>query len=518
MVTIKTRILGHLGGTIAGLLVVCTISFLASRSLIHSTQRLRDVNLAGMKAISGLAEGMSRQGTLASRAPAQLQAKEVENDLREFTNVMARCERNLQILGNLFTDVESLQQYQKIQEKLPRFQTNALAVFRLSADFQQQPAVELLNGKVAPALDELLAATQVFLQIVEARAEQEPNKIIENARSGQRTVLVAGALVLLLSGFISVVFVYQRIARPLRGVSTSLSQSVQRTDHCARKTAAASQLLAKSSVEHAASLETSSAALEQVTHLAQTTTARVAEASELAQGAHASADAGVQEVADMNRAMNDVSHANAEITKIIKVINEIAFQTNILALNAAVEAARSGAAGLGFSVVADEVRNLAHRCTAAAQDSEGKIDGSVQRTRHALAISQQVEKRLLEIQARNQQVNSIMADVEQTSRSQSATLQEINQAVSQMDKLTQANAAQADDWTQTAIELDHQTDSLSRAVQNLLELTGDGQQLADKVENVRPEPLPRGELPLAVGERGGSPRQPQLCGAAFRRS
>jgi methyl-accepting chemotaxis protein len=170
----------------------------------------------------------------------------------------------------------------------------------------------------------------------------------------------------------------------------------------------------------------------------------------------------------MAEAMDAIKASSDDIAKIIKTIDEIAFQTNILALNAAVEAARAGEAGAGFAVVADEVRNLAQRCAQAAKETAAKIEDSVQKSSNGVEISSKVAKSLEDIVGKARQVDELAGEVASASAEQSQGIEQVNTAVSQMDKVTQSNAANAEESASAAEELNAQAESLKEAVNNLL--------------------------------------------------
>jgi hypothetical protein len=186
--------------------------------------------------------------------------------------------------------------------------------------------------------------------------------------------------------------------------------------------------------------------------------------------ARAAADAGTADMQAMAAAMNDIKVSGDDIAKIIKTIDEIAFQTNILALNAAVEAARAGEAGMGFAVVADEVRNLAQRAAQSAKETASKIDNAVTKTALGVQISEKVSKSLLEILGKVRQVDELAAEVASASKEQSQGIEQVNTAVAQMDKVTQSNAANAEESASASEELNAQAESLKDAVASLLRL------------------------------------------------
>jgi methyl-accepting chemotaxis protein len=164
--------------------------------------------------------------------------------------------------------------------------------------------------------------------------------------------------------------------------------------------------------------------------------------------------------------------SSGDIAKIIKTIDEIAFQTNILALNAAVEAARAGEAGMGFAVVADEVRTLSQRCAQAAKETAAKIEGAIVNTRQGVAISSKVAQVLNDIVANVRQVDELVTEVATTSREQTDGLTQINAAVGQMDHVTQSNAASAEESAAAAEELNAQAEVMKQSVAELLQQVG----------------------------------------------
>jgi uncharacterized protein YoxC len=260
------------------------------------------------------------------------------------------------------------------------------------------------------------------------------------------------------------------ISRPINRVSGSLLESSNHLASAASQMSASSQAIANGASEQAASLEESSGSLEEMSSIVSRNGDSVNKAMELARQTRSSAETGVGSVHAMRSAMNAIKVSADETGKIIKTIDEIAFQTNILALNAAVEAARAGEAGMGFSVVAEEVRRLAQRSAEAARETAAKIEGSLVRTEEGVQISGKVAAVLEDIAKRVRELDELIEEVANGSREQTNGISQINSAVRQMDKVTQANASGAEQSAAAAEELHHQAEAMKQSVAQLLNL------------------------------------------------
>jgi len=277
-------------------------------------------------------------------------------------------------------------------------------------------------------------------------------------------------LVVVLTGFY---FFNQRsIVRPLTMAIHHLQEAGEQTVEASNEISSSSQTLAEGASEQAASLEETSASLEEMSSMTRRNAENSQKANELAKQARSAADKGVADMQSMNSAMEAIKVSSDDIAKIIKTIDEIAFQTNILALNAAVEAARAGEAGMGFAVVADEVRNLAQRSAQAAKETATKIEGAISKTGQGVEISNKVADTLNEIVTKARQVDELATEVASASHEQTQGISQINTAVGQMDKVTQSNAASAEESAAAAQELNAQAEAMKAAVNELLHLVG----------------------------------------------
>lgn len=292
------------------------------------------------------------------------------------------------------------------------------------------------------------------------------DKALAAARSGMIQSALVGVVSLALVAAL-MWWVSRSIARNLRSITGNLGESAKLIELTADHLGTSSRSLAEGSSNQAASLEETSASLEEIAGMTKRNAENAQSAKELASLARTAAEAGAGDMNAMNTAMNEIKSASDNIAKIIRTIDEIAFQTNILALNAAVEAARAGEAGMGFAVVAEEVRNLAQRSAQAARETAQKIEDSIRKSDNGVQISSKVASGLAEIVEKARRVDELVAEIAAASREQNQGITQVNSAVAQMDRITQANAASAEETSGAATELTTQSSSLRKAVESL---------------------------------------------------
>ena len=264
--------------------------------------------------------------------------------------------------------------------------------------------------------------------------------------------------------------------------------------------ASSSESLASSTTEQAASLEETSASLEEIASMTKNNAENSREAKDLTGAMREVADTGASDMDKMAHAMAAIKESSNNIAKIIKTIDEIAFQTNILALNAAVEAARAGEAGMGFAVVAEEVRNLALRSASAARETAEKIEDSIQKSSAGVQINAKVSLSLADIVTKARQADELVAQISIASNEQSQGIDQINSSVSQMDAMTQNNAAGAEESANVSADLRTQSTQLTQLVQELQTLVGGKSSSAKRSSKIK-SPLKTKKTQLASSRR-----------------
>jgi methyl-accepting chemotaxis protein len=285
-----------------------------------------------------------------------------------------------------------------------------------------------------------------------------------------------------------------RINRNLADISGKLSEVADDVSVKATGFTTTSGQLADGASKQAASIEETSASLEEITSMTRRNAEAADNAKQIAGKTRAAVDNGTAGMQRMTAAMDGIKTSSGEIAKIIKTIDEIAFQTNILALNAAVEAARAGEAGAGFAVVAEEVRALAQRSATAARETAAKIEVALQKSNEGATTSVEVAAMLTEIVGQVRTMDTLVVEIAKASVEQTQGLDQITKAMTEMDRVTQANAATAEESASVAHELSTQSVQLGTAVQQLNAFTGIKSRLNDSTP-IRPQ------LAAAAAER-----------------
>ncbi|HTW65188.1 MAG TPA: methyl-accepting chemotaxis protein [Bryobacteraceae bacterium] len=262
-------------------------------------------------------------------------------------------------------------------------------------------------------------------------------------------------------------FVVRTVSHPIQTIAAELAEVANQVTSAAAQVSTASQTLAQDASSEASALEQSSASAGQISAMARKneedskgSAAYTLKTSEVVADANHRLD-------EMTKSMAEINSSSGKIAKIIKVIDEIAFQTNILALNAAVEAARAGEAGMGFAVVADEVRTLSQRCAKAAQDTTSLIEDSIVRTKDGTAKLDQVTQSIGEITGSAAGLRQLIDGVHASSSTQAQSIDQIAQALANMGSLTQRTAANAEQSAAASEELSAQAESMRASVRRL---------------------------------------------------
>jgi methyl-accepting chemotaxis protein len=396
-------------------------------------------------------------------------------------------------------DRRLFQEVTRARDEMTASRTRTLDLFR---ENRADEAQKLLQEAVIPDYEKYFKAIDLEVENSAKASKAYADAAKRSALVSVRLIGVSLALVLLLAALFAWLII-RSTNRALSNISLNLDQGALQTASAARQVSTASQTLASAASEQASSVEESSTSLEEMSSMIRATAENAEKAKGLASDARSVAENGSRTMSEMTRAMAAIDDSSAEVAKIVKNIDEIAFQTNILALNAAVEAARAGEAGAGFAVVADEVRSLAQRSAAAAKETADKIEIAITNSRKGSECTAKVEESLAHIAERVNSTDSLVAEIATAAREQAQGIEQINVAIAQLDKISQSNSASAEESASAAEELDAQAQTLKDQVAKLRQLVGGNSATVSPPEVPAPRLLPK--MPPAIARRRAIP-------------
>ncbi len=452
--------------------VQAALQWRVSREGVNAVGALENEGLPSLASVAALESNLNlyrlRSYELMFVAEDQRPAKAAAADALHQEQVALLAKLQL-----LITDADGRTHLQQLEASLTNY-VAVMARVRGSLDKDFQAAMEILDKEVPGQVKQLDEAAQAVKTHCTAFAAGRTRQTVKAFADTKKAVLALGsssatfaATVLLLVAISS-----QRIRGALTELAGRLADASDQTTTSANAVASASQTLAEGASNQAASLEETSASLEEMTSMVKRNAEAALQAKEISGQTRAAADTGANDMEQMRQSMAAIKSSSDEVAKIVKNIDEIAFQTNILALNAAVEAARAGEAGAGFAVVAEEVRNLAQRSAQAARETATRIEDAITKTGQGVEVSGKVARSLKEITEKARVVDDLVGQIAVASQEQAQGISQVNLAVTAMDKVTQSNAATAEESASASQELNSQAAIQKAAVNELLRLVG----------------------------------------------
>ncbi len=270
----------------------------------------------------------------------------------------------------------------------------------------------------------------------------------------------------------AVLLVVHHVNNSMRALASEIGRGAERVAGSAAQVSSASRSLAQCSTEQAAALQETSASMEEmssVTHRNSDNSKSMASLVEESESVVGSAERTVRELAV---SMEDITKSGEKITKVVKIIDNIAFQTKILSLNAAVEAARAGAAGAGFAIVAEQVGRLAQECAEAAHSTAEMIDDTVARVREGGVKLGRTAEAIQSVVQYSGKVKALVDEVNVGSEEQAKGIDQVSNAVTQMQQMTQQTAGNAEETASAGQQLDSYAEALNKIVAELDRLVG----------------------------------------------
>lgn len=257
-----------------------------------------------------------------------------------------------------------------------------------------------------------------------------------------------------------------RLVKDNNEILGNIKESTMQVTVGSEQVASASQSLAQGATEQASALQQVTASMDEIAERTKQNASQASQADELAHSVRAMAISGNDQMKSMISAMNDINESSETISKVIKTIDDIAFQTNILALNAAVEAARAGVHGKGFAVVAEEVRNLAAKSASAAGETASMIEDSIHKVNNGTKIAEGTAQALDEIVVSIEKVVNLISTIATASNDQATAVSQVDQAIGQVSQVVQTNSATSQQCAAASEELSNQAAMLRSMMAN----------------------------------------------------
>ncbi len=394
---------------------------------------------------------------------------------QQFENIVARSKQgfneSVHSYNSAVTTESEREDAARIFQRVESFGPGWEKMMALSHQSKTAEAYAAYNADVASAM----SASRDQIDALVAKHKKVSDDAMSSATHAAETTLWITAVMSIASVILGIFvawFMINGLNAQMGTIVAELSDGSEQIASAAGQVSSSSQSLAQGSSEQAASLQDTSASSEEINSMARKNSDNARQMAGLVGKSQDMFVRTNEQLEEMVVSMDEINESSGKISKIIKVIDEIAFQTNILALNAAVEAARAGEAGMGFAVVADEVRNLAQRSAQAAKDTAMLIEESIAKSNGGKMKVDQVATAIRDITRDSASVKLLVDEVTLGSEEQSRGLQQISKSIMQMEQVTQTTAATAEESAAAAQELNAQSESLKDIVGNLSAMLG----------------------------------------------
>jgi len=468
--TISKKLYASFAVLLASTMILTTVGMVQVNKISNALTLINDVN--GVKERYAINfRGSTHDRAIAVRDVTLVPAAELPEVLAHIEHLEDAYSKSALPMDALFAaginvSDEERSQLGKIKDAEQKATALLHDVIRKQQAGSTAEAQKEVLDQARPAFVAWLAAENGFIDM-EERSNQKQATMAQAIGLEFQHLMLMLTLMAAAVGIALAIYIVRGINSALAQTAVELQDGVDQIASASAQVSASSQSQAQGASEQAASLEETSASSEEINAMAHKNTDNATAMARLVGDCKKEFVNTDRQLSEMMAAMDDIDNSSGKIAKIIKIIDEIAFQTNILALNAAVEAARAGEAGMGFAVVAEEVRNLAQRSAQAAQDTATLIEDSVTKSAAGKTKLGGVVTSIKRVSGEFSSIGTLVDEVSQGSKEQSLGIEQIRNALLQMERLTQSSAASAEETAAAAEELNAQSKYMKERISEM---------------------------------------------------
>lgn len=461
-VKLSVRIISGFGGLMVLLLIMALVTIMnmvkvntevLAISGFHNRQNLLSSMeksvISGSKGLQGVLTGV-----------------DIEENKQEMTQAYQEFQTSFEEAEKTFVTEQGKKLLEQIKESAGKAWPLMNQALELSLNSDNAEVKDFLANQVTPTTKELIGYLHETFSLGERNIQLEMS-VAQQVYGNSLTFLIVLFCIFMASGTFLAYYITRSITKSMNEITSRIREGAQQVAAASGQLSASAGQLSQGSTEQAAAIEETSSTLEESASMMEQNLTNTKQAAQLSEHAKDAADKGNHEMREMMSSIQEIKKSSDQIAKIIKVIDDIAFQTNILALNAAIEAARAGEAGMGFAVVAEEVRNLAGRSAQAAKDTTAIIESNIELSTKGVSIAGKVREALDEITIQSKKVNELMDEIAAASQEQSLGMEQVNKSIAQVTVVTQQNAANAEESASAAEELNAQSENMKQIVEEL---------------------------------------------------
>ncbi len=358
---------------------------------------------------------------------------------------------------------------QEFESQWDKFVQIGNQAIEASKGYAKEHAMSLISEQGKQEFDRALA-------LIRSMSEDHKKKMFELrgeaiiTRKYSLIFLVVLAVASIIASLSASGLISRSITKPINRIVEKLTDASDLSEKVADQTSMSSKSLAEKTSRQAAAIEETSSSIEEMSAMTRENADNAAEAGQLTEDVRKIAERVGESMTHLTHFMKDISETVRQTQGIVKTIDEIAFQTNLLALNAAIEAARAGESGAGFSVVADEVRNLALRASQAAKNTDSLIEAVIKKIEQGTQLTEKTNTDFSQVMSSSSKASELVGGIASASAEQVQGFDNISNSVGEMEKITQDNAANAEETASIAEEMSHQSGQIRELINQLISL------------------------------------------------